>query len=80
MKKKSFIIIGILVVLSMILASCQAPEQAVVTVIVEKEGTPVVITATPAPVEPTDVPQVETQPPQEDNLSRRRLIRSIHTV
>jgi len=65
MKQKSFIIIGVLVVLSMILASCQAPEQAVITVIVEKEGTPVVITATPAPVEPTEVPQVETQPPQE---------------
>lgn len=51
--KRSMLVISVLVALSLILASC---KQAVETVIVEREGETVVVTATPEEMEaPTDV-------------------------
>lgn len=57
MKSKLFMLLGVLVVLSMALSACQpaAPAETIVeTVIVEKEGETIIITATPAPVEETE--------------------------
>ncbi len=57
MKSKFFMLLGVLVVLSMALSACQpaAPAETIVeTVIVEKEGETIIITATPAPVEETE--------------------------
>ena len=49
--RKLFAVLSLLVVASMVLAAC-APQTVVETVVVEKEGQTIVITATPAPVEP----------------------------
>jgi len=51
MRSKVFFMISILVIFSMTLASCKPAEPVVQTVIVEKEGKQVVVTATPKPAE-----------------------------
>jgi peptide/nickel transport system substrate-binding protein len=51
MRGKVFFMISILVILSMTLASCKPAESVVQTVIVEKEGKQIVVTATPKPAE-----------------------------
>lgn len=52
--RKMFLVVSLLIVASMVLAACQTPETIVQTVIVE--GTPkvVVVTPTPAAVEPVE--------------------------
>ncbi|NPV78243.1 MAG: peptide ABC transporter substrate-binding protein [Anaerolineae bacterium] len=49
MRSKTFVFVSLLVLASMLLAACQpaAPEKVVETVVVEKEGQTVVVTATP---------------------------------
>jgi peptide/nickel transport system substrate-binding protein len=51
MRSKVFFMISVLMILSMTLASCKPAEPVVQTVIVEKEGKQVVVTATPKPAE-----------------------------
>ena len=52
MRNKLFGVLSLLIAASMILAACTTPtaEKIVETVIVEKEGETIIITATPAPV------------------------------
>lgn len=49
MRSKTFVFVSLLVLASMLLAACQpaAPETVVETVVVEKEGQTIVVTATP---------------------------------
>ena len=53
MRSKLFVLVSLLILASFVLSACQpaatTPEKVVETVVIEKEGQTVVVTATPAP-------------------------------
>lgn len=59
MRSKIFVLVSLLIMASFVLSACQptaaTPETVVETVVIEKEGETIVVTATPAP-EPAEVP------------------------
>lgn len=60
-KKYTSMALGVLMVIALLLSSCAAPtpEKIVETVVVEKAGETIIITATPAPTQPPPTPAPE---------------------